>query len=1204
MRNMTICAGLVVLLAEVSGAVTAIRSVPAECATIQAAIDASRDGDIVVVGRGTYREIIDFKGKNITVRSTDPNDPATVAATIIAFTKAGPRGQTPTGSTVTFANGEGPGAVLTGFTITGGYGTLLPPPDSQTIYWGAGIFCLESSPTITCNVLTGNTGPLGTQTGTAANSGYGGGIACILSHAVVVRNVIRGNSAYAGAGVFVYAGDPRVADNLIYENTATAGGGVVMLYGGNLTNNTIIRNTADAGGGVYLVSDASVGYYRVVNNIIAHAVSGGGIFVESLLDEDCIAFNDVWGNTGGSDFLWARQKNDDGNISEDPMLLSPVTGDLHLHMDSPCINAGDPTYAAAAGEVDAYGEARISHGRVDIGAAEFAGDLRPVASAGPDQTLTSVPAVITLDGSGSYDPDHAASLVYRWSQVSGAAVSLDVNGPTARFSPATCGAFTFELIVNDGVFDSVPDRILILVDNGSLPVAEAGLPLYTAGEDITLNGSDSRDPDSSGPLHYHWRQLSGPAVQIADAGAAAPVVSGFAQSNVLQTCTFELTVDDGQYTGLPDTVKVWIVPTTPRNALSFEGTRFDANLPTIVYFGGGDCITGSGGWSTPTWSQRANVLSFSYQPDIPGASGGTYEQCGDAIVLYLSRQAPNYKMPIQTIGFSTGGQPAMDAALRLNRTYQDARYAVNRITFTDGRCRNYSLSILEFLANPVDGEQCWIDSYDSAPTFYPGILNVHISNGNHSTPPQYYRISLTNINMNEFNSGLVAGAYWSVVGPGKNLQLALTPQKYIYKFRGYDAVSTGYEFMQFYDEPDFPARLPEPVTLLAPIDAGDSGVILTCKPSQNAVGYELLLGRDPYRVMDFNVVSDTPNPPDQVIRALPYEETWWTVRARDAYGSTIYADPVPIRAFNLSLPVTSLATGKRYAAIQDAVNAAGWGEVLCLQPGTYLENVQVSGRTVTLRSTNPDDPAVAAATIIDGRGNGNALTYSGSPRSSLTLEGLTFRNGKNGIYCSAGQLTMTGCNVLANQTAGIKLWSQSQLTVGNCLVAGNKGAGIEMWAVSTGRTIPYNSAAITNCTITENDSNGIWGGKPTLANSIVWNNGGDEVTGDVVVVNYSDIQGGSSGQGNIDADPLFAQAGSWTAGVWGPGDYHLRSQGARWNTQTGAWVRDELTSPCIDAGDPATPLGQEPQIIPSVASVNNRIDMGVYGGTSQASLVP
>jgi len=58
---------------------------------------------------------------------------------------------------------------------------------------------------------------------------------------------------------------------------------------------------------------------------------------------------------------------------------------------------------------------------------------------------------------------------------------------------------------------------------------------------------------------------------------------------------------------------------------------------------------------------------------------------------------------------------------------------------------------------------------------------------------------------------------------------------------------------------------------------------------------------------------------------------------------------------------------------------------------------------------------------------------------------------------------------------------------------------------------------------------------------------------------------------------------------------HLRSQAGRWDPKTGAWVRDTVTSPCIDAGDPESPVGREP--FPNGGIIN----MGAYGGTANAS---
>jgi hypothetical protein len=92
--------------------------------------------------------------------------------------------------------------------------------------------------------------------------------------------------------------------------------------------------------------------------------------------------------------------------------------------------------------------------------------------------------------------------------------------------------------------------------------------------------------------------------------------------------------------------------------------------------------------------------------------------------------------------------------------------------------------------------------------------------------------------------------------------------------------------------------------------------------------------------------------------------------------------------------------------------------------------------------------------------------------------------------------------------------------------------------------------------------------------------------------------------GNIDADPCFAQAGYWDPNgtaedandnFWVDGDYHLKSQAGRWSPPVAEWVIDDVTSPCIDAGEPMTPIGLEP--FPNGGIIN----MGAYGGTAEAS---
>jgi hypothetical protein len=132
-----------------------------------------------------------------------------------------------------------------------------------------------------------------------------------------------------------------------------------------------------------------------------------------------------------------------------------------------------------------------------------------------------------------------------------------------------------------------------------------------------------------------------------------------------------------------------------------------------------------------------------------------------------------------------------------------------------------------------------------------------------------------------------------------------------------------------------------------------------------------------------------------------------------------------------------------------------------------------------------------------------------------------------------------------------------------------------------------------------------------LTNCILWD-GGNEISESIpstLSVTYSNIQGGWEGIGNIGIDPLFTNPGYWadannpniivepndSNAVWVEGDYHLKSQAGRYDPISESWIIDDVTSPCIDAGDPNSPIGYEP--FPNGGYIN----MGAYGGTSEAS---
>jgi hypothetical protein len=190
----------------------------------------------------------------------------------------------------------------------------------------------------------------------------------------------------------------------------------------------------------------------------------------------------------------------------------------------------------------------------------------------------------------------------------------------------------------------------------------------------------------------------------------------------------------------------------------------------------------------------------------------------------------------------------------------------------------------------------------------------------------------------------------------------------------------------------------------------------------------------------------------------------------------------------------------------------------------------------------------------------------------------------------------------------------SSPTIANCLIVGNRAMGSRSAAVYCADS----NAVFINCTIADN-----WVGQngaalrlensPVLVvNSIVWGNTPSQISAAGIrapSIRYSCIAGGWPGPGNIAADPLFARVGVWVDGsdpnmvvapdhpdaVWVMGDYHLQSQTGRWDPAMRQWVRDAVASPCIDAGDPSSPVGDEP------LSSGRIIDMGVYGGTAETA---
>jgi hypothetical protein len=285
-----------------------------------------------------------------------------------------------------------------------------------------------------------------------------------------------------------------------------------------------------------------------------------------------------------------------------------------------------------------------------------------------------------------------------------------------------------------------------------------------------------------------------------------------------------------------------------------------------------------------------------------------------------------------------------------------------------------------------------------------------------------------------------------------------------------------------------------------------------------------------------------------------------------------------------------------FDSIQKAIDVAADNASIVVRPGTYYEDIDLLGKPILLTSFDPNDSSVLTAyPVLSGTGTGPVVRFASGEDPNCRLSGFVISQPKSLLPC-------------------VLYLSKSSPTIDHCLIVGNRSAASNGAAV----LCTDSQAVLDCCTIVDNqggqqgaslvlvDSNVV------LTNSIVWDNAPKEILSmgtSQPSITYTNVSGGYSGEGNLNTDPLFAQPGYWInaadpnqvlsptdpCAVWIGGNYHLQSQGGRWDEKTGARVQDDVTSPCIDAGDPTCPIGQEP------SPCGETVNLGAYGGTPLAS---
>jgi hypothetical protein len=188
----------------------------------------------------------------------------------------------------------------------------------------------------------------------------------------------------------------------------------------------------------------------------------------------------------------------------------------------------------------------------------------PVAKAGPDQDVIT-DELVTLNGTESNDPE-GTPITFRWKFVTvppGSAVTdaslSNATSSKPTFTPDADGTYKLQLVVNDGVQDSVPDEVVIIATTPNVPpIANAG-PDQNAitGSLVILNGKGSFDPEGE-MITFLWAFVKVPAgssvtdASLSDITSAKPEFT----PDVNGTYRLQLVVNDGALDSDPDEVVI------------------------------------------------------------------------------------------------------------------------------------------------------------------------------------------------------------------------------------------------------------------------------------------------------------------------------------------------------------------------------------------------------------------------------------------------------------------------------------------------------------------------------------------------------------------------------------------------------------------------------------------------------------------------
>ena len=257
-------------------------------------------------------------------------------------------------------------------------------------------------------------------------------------------------------------------------------------------------------------------------------------------------------------------------------------------------------------------------------------EQNPVADAGKNQTITLPVNSVTLNGSGSLDPDGTIS-AYEWVKSSGPAQGgiTNANQATTTANNLVAGTYVFRLTVTDNSGNKGADSVIIVVRaaTNKSPKANAGSSrsMTLPTNSTSLDGTASSDDDGT-IVSYDWKKLTGGTATIGAASSAQTAVSGL----VAGQYTFELTVTDNQ--GATGTAEIKITVTNPANQppVANAGSNKIVTLPTnTVQLDGSASTDADGTIASYSWAKIAGgtvtiTNNTTAKPTVSGLQQGQY----------------------------------------------------------------------------------------------------------------------------------------------------------------------------------------------------------------------------------------------------------------------------------------------------------------------------------------------------------------------------------------------------------------------------------------------------------------------------------------------------------------------------------------------------------------------------------------------------